>query len=606
MNGELDTVRSSSSWPSRRMRVLSEAGQELTGASLGRSVARAVRDVLAAATAGCRRILDMAKWPPPRRTLGFGALGAVVLMGVLAGVAMWRRATAGQGAGNLQAFVVTRGDVVATVSCTGEVYAPRQADLGFDVNRVPLIELNVAPGQQVRAGEVLARIDATSLERAVAQAEAELTVAEDNLEKVRNPYTELDLAKARLAVQGAEVALAEAQKNLEIVSNPDVAAAERAVQEAAVALQSAQSQLVAVQNDTSNAAQLRTLEYEAIWYRNNYGEAQEKFKRGEISQEKLNWEYSNMLAAEERLTAARAKAEATLASAQNQVAKAEAAYKEAQENLARVRAGPDPAELAKARYQVAQAQYNLDKARADLAQMEAGPAAKDIEVAEAKVVTARAALEQARAALEAATMRAPFDGTVVSVGAAVGDLVSSGMTVVALADLSNLRVRAIVDETDISKVDIGQQATITFDAFPGSRFSGQVLEVPLQGKLVQNILTYEVPVSLERANEVGLKPGMTANVSILVGRAENVLLVPALAVQQGEDGAVVLVQGSARGAVIQTPVLLGLSDGVYVEIRKGLNEGDRVLVEYQAESVSTTGTRFVSPMIPGGMRGMGR
>ncbi|MCL6432385.1 MAG: efflux RND transporter periplasmic adaptor subunit [Anaerolineae bacterium] len=252
-------------------------------------------------------------------------------------------------------------------------------------------------------------------------------------------------------------------------------------------------------------------------------------------------------------------------------------------------------------------QYNLDKARADLAQIEAGPAAKDIEVAEAKVVTAKAALEEARAALEAATMRAPFDGTVVSVGATVGDLVSSGTTVVTLADLSSLRVRAIVDETDISKIEIGQEVAITFDAFPGSRFRGNVVEVPLQGKLTQNILTYEVPVSLEGAEAVSLKPGMTANVSIVVGRAENVLLVPALAVQQGEDGPVVLVQDSPRGQVFQTPVLLGLSDGVYVEVKKGLNEGDRVLVEYQAQQEQQQqGVRGLGPMMPGGTRGLGR
>ena len=531
--------------------------------------------------------------------------GILVTAGVVAGV-LWLRRGASQAAGSLQAFTVERGSVVATVASTGEVYAPRQAELGFDVNRIPLIELNVAPGQQVRAGDVLARIDPTTLERAVTQAEAELIVAQDNLEEARNPYSELDLTKARLAVESAEVALAEAQQNLETVRNPDVEAAERAVQEAAAGLQAAQSQLVVVENDSSNAALLRTLEYEAIWYRNNYWEAQEKFKRGEISQEKLNWEYNNMLAADEKLKVAQAKAESSLVSAQSQLAKAESAYQEAQENLARLQGGPDPTELARARNQVAQAQYNLDKARADLAEIEAGPAPKDVEVAEARVVSAQATLEEARAALEAATMRAPFDGTVVSVGATVGDLVSSGTIVITLADLSNLRVRGIVDETDISKIEIGQEVAITFDAFPGSRFRGQVLEVPLQGKLTQNILTYDVPVSLEGAEGVSLKAGMTANLSILVGRAENVLLVPALAVQQGEEGTVVLVQDSPKGPLSQTPVLLGLSDGVYVEVKKGLNEGDRVVVEYQAPQEELPGVRGFGPMMPGGGRGLGR
>lgn len=538
-------------------------------------------------------------------------LAALVVVGVVAGVLRLRQRT-GQAGSLQQVYTVQRGNLTATVSTTGEVYAPRRADLSFDVSKVPLIELNVAAGQKVKAGDVLARIDTTTLERAVTQAQADLTVAQDNLEKVKNPYTALDLAKARLAVDQAQVALAEAQENLDTLLKPDIAAAENAESDAAAALKSAQSQLVAAQNDPEGAARLRTLEYEAKWYEQNYWEAQEKFKRGEINQQKLDWEYSNMLAAQEKLRSARAKAEATLASAQNAVAKAQKAYQDAQNNLAKLKAGPDATDLAKAKNQVAQAQYNLDKAKEDLALIEAGPKARDIEVAQAKVVSAQAALDNAKAALKAATMTAPFDGTIVSVGATVGDLVSSGTTVIVLADLTDLRVRAIVDETDIGNVQVGQEATITFDAFPGIRFQGKVLEVPLQGKLSQNILTYEVPVSMGKVTDVSLKPGMTANVSILVGRRQNVLLVPVLAVQQGEEGNVVKVLDSPSGPAVETRVVLGLSDGLNVEVKQGLNEGDRVVFEYQATQQSATGQRNqgqnrgqnLGPMMPPG--GIGR
>jgi HlyD family secretion protein len=541
-----------------------------------------------------------------RRWLVLAAL--VIVAGVVGGV-LWARRGAGQGGSTLQAFTVERGSLVATVSSTGEVYAPRQAELSFDVNRISLTELNVAPGQQVKAGDVLARIDPTTLERAVTQAQADLTVAQDGLDKAQNPYTELDLTKAGLSVQQAQVDLADAQEKLEALLNPDVEAAERAVRDAEVALKSAQSQLVTVQNDSENAAKLRTLEYEATWYENNYAEAQVKFQRGEIDQQKLDWEYSNMLAAQERLRVAQAKAESSLASAENQVEKAQEAYQEAQDALAVMRAGGDQAELAKAKLQAAQAQYNLDKAQVDLAAIEAGPAPKDVEAAQAKVVSAQATLEEAQALLEAATMTAPFDGTVISVGAAVGDLVPSGNVVVTLADLSNLRVTAVVDETDIANVQIGQQVTITFDALAGSRFQGQVLEVPLQGKLTQNILTYEVPVSLEGAT-ASLKPGMTANLSIVVGRPENVLLVPALAVQQSDQGSVVLLQDSPKGPVVEAPVQLGLSDGMYVEVKRGLNEGDRVVFEYQEAQETQFGGRAFGgdfgSMMQGGGRTLGR
>ena len=676
-----------------------------------------------------QRLKRVLKWWPALLVLILVAGGVVF-------VPKLRSSSASQSSDLTQVFTAQRGNLVAAITPTGEVYAPRQAELSFDVYKVVLLELNVTPGQKVKAGDVLARIDSTALERAVIQAEADLTVAQDNLDKAQNPYTELDLAQAKVAVAQAEVALNEARENLEKAENPyteldltqarlavaqaelalaeakenldkaqdpyteldltqaklavaqaetdladakkaletlltpDLEAAQAAVRDATANLESAKSQLIVVQNNPDNAARLRTLEAEANWYRNNYWEAQQKFKDGKISQQKLDEEYSNMLAAEERLTSARAQAESSLASAQNKVAQAEEALQDAQEKLAELKGGPDaweltraeakvtqteytlakaqenlakieagsdplevaraetqmtqaeynlakaqdtlakieagsdPAEVTRAAAQVAQAEYNLAKAQDTLAKVVAGPDPKEIEVAQARVVSAQANLEEAQAALEAATMVAPFDGTVISVGAEEGDLVSSNTIVVTLADLTNLRVRAIVDETDISKVEIDQEVGITFDAFPGHVFWGQVLEVPLQGTLSQNVLTYEVPISLEGAEDVALKTGMTANLELVVGRRENALLVPALAVQQGETGNVVLVQDTPQGTAVATPVQVGLSDGTYVEIVSGLIEGDRVVVQYQATQQQFPGFVGGGSIIPGAGREM--
>ena len=671
-----------------------------------------------------QRLKRVLKWWPAPLVLILVAAGVVF-------VPKWLPST-GETSDLTQVFTAQRGNLVAATSPTGEVYAPRQAELSFDVSKVELIELNVVPGQVAKAGDVLARIDPTALERAVIQAEADLTVAQDNLDKAQDPYTELDLTQAKLAVVQAEMGLSDAQENLEeaqnpgteldliqarlavvqaeialedaqenlekvqnpateldliearlavdeaktkleearenleTVLNPDIEAAQAAVRDAEADLASARNQLIVVENSSDNAARLRTLEAEADWYQKNHWEAQQKFEQGKIDQQKLNWEYSNMLAAEERLRAARAQAESSLSNAQNKVAQDEEAVQDAQENLAALQGGPNALDLTRAETQVTQAEYNLTKAQENLAEVEAGPDAleltraetqvtqaeynlakaqetlteieagpdpldllraeiqvtqaeyslakaqetlaeieagydpQELEMAQAKVVSAQAALEEAQAALEAATMVAPFDATVMSVGAEVGDLVSSNTIVVTLADLLNLRVLAVVDETDISLVEIGQEVEATFDAFPGHRFWGQVLEVPLQGRLVQNILTYEVPVSLEGTEEVALKPGMTANLNIVVGRRENALLVPAMAVQQGEEGYVVMVQDTPQGPGVATPVKVGLSDGMYVEIVSGLIEGDRVVVEYQAAQEQFPG--FGGSIIPGAGR----
>ena len=595
--------------------------------------------------------------------LAVGAVGAV----------LWMRRDAAGMADSSQVMTVERGNLSASIAPTGEVYAPRAAEMSFDVTKIALVELYVSPGQKVKAGAALARIDPTTLERAVSQAEADLTVAQDdlegaknpysdldliqaglavnqaemalvdakeNLEKARDPYTELDLIKARLVVTQSLVALDNAQTGLDDVLHPDIEAAQIVVRDAAAALATARNDLTIAQNDSENAAKLRTLEYEALYYRNVYWEAQKKFEEKKIDQQKLDWEYSNMLAAEEKLNQARARAESNLASAQNKVATAQEAYQEALDELAKMRKGPDATELAQAQSQVTQAEYNLAEAReevarieggpepqdvtkaqyavaqaeyglakvhADAAKIEAGPDPREIELAQAKVLTAQAALGEAQATLKAADMAAPFDATVISVGAQVGDLVSSGTTIVNLADLSNLRVRAMVDETEISQVEIGQDVAITFDAFPGQQFSGKVLEVPLQGQLTQNVLMYEVPVSLEGTADVSLKSGMTANLSITVGRGQNVLLVPATAVQRGDQGNFVRLQDAGSSEPVYAKVDLGLSDGIYVEVKRGLNEGDRIVIEYSMSEQQLGASQVRMPaggFAPlGGMRG---
>ena len=158
-----------------------------------------------------QRTKRLLRWWPFLALIVVGAVAAVVAL----------RLTAGAAETDLpRVFTVERGNIVAAISPTGEVYTPRQAKLSFDVNRIELIEVNVEPGQEVKAGDVLARIDVTLLERAVTQAESDLTVAEDNLEKVRNPYSELDLMQAKLPVEQTQLALEEAKESLEEVRRP--------------------------------------------------------------------------------------------------------------------------------------------------------------------------------------------------------------------------------------------------------------------------------------------------------------------------------------------------------------------------------------------------
>ena len=515
-----------------------------------------------------------------RKALGTGLLILTLLS--LAGCgATGASSTASTSAAYTQTVAVARGNLVASITPTGEVYAPKQAELTFPGNNVTVLEVNVAAGQYVEGGTVLARVDPVPLQRAVDQARAEYLSAKKAWEEAQKPYSELDRKKAELAVAQAQTALEEAKQKLEDTLHPDLKDAQAAVEKAQRQLRKAQDDLKALQNDPSVEENLQYLEWLANEAEAEHGRLLQNPNPSEAQQDQIWLARNAMLDAQDNLEVARARAALNLLNAQFKVTQAEWALADAQEALAELQAGPDPVAVAQARNAVAQAEYNLAKAQDDLQTLLAGPNPDDLALAEARYKAAEAALAEAEANLEGAVLRAPFTGTVLAVNVQPGDKVSSNQVAIVLADLRDLRVLAYVDETEISQVERGQEVVVTFDAFPGKRFTGKVLEVPLRGKLVGNVVTYEVPVSLEGVEGVPLKPGMTANLRVVVGRREQVLLVPAMAVEQTDEGYVVRVVelDGSQGVV---PVEVGLSDGVYTEVVRGLNKGDQVIVQAQA------------------------
>jgi len=555
----------------------------------------------------------------------------------------------------IQTATVRRGDLVITADGTGELIPSREVKLGFATSGT-LVEMPVQVSDQVQAGDVLARLDAAPLERAVTQARANLIKAQNSLDKAQNPYTDLDLAQAKLAVAQAELDLADAQDKLaeaqepytdleltqaqlavtqaeaeltaaqdalEALLNPDVEAARAAVRDAQVALETAQNNLTVAENDSDNAARLRTLEAERNWYRNNYWEAQQKFERGEITQQKLDQEYSNMLAAEERYNSALAQADSALigaknkvvqaeetlqaaqeklatllgspdaldlAQAENQVVQAEYNLAQAQEKLAETEAGPDPTAVSRAETQLAQAEYNLAKAQETLAEVEAGPDPDDIELAEADWINAQANLEEAQANLEAATLVAPFSGTVISVGASQGDTVSPNSAVITLADLESPQVLFWVEETDLTSVAPGNAVNVVFEALPDYTFPGAILSVDPALVTVGNTPAIEARASIDiSAHAVRLLSGMNAEVEIVAAEARNALLVPIEALRElGTDMYAVFVV-LPNGELELRPVEVGLKDYVNAVILSGLEEGE-VVSAGTAQSSSTSGT----------------
>jgi HlyD family secretion protein len=230
-----------------------------------------------------------------------------------------------------------------------------------------------------------------------------------------------------------------------------------------------------------------------------------------------------------------------------------------------------------ARNAMAQAQADLDVAKAKLAnstsqknradelyksqsitQQEHDSAVLDYADARSQVVNSQVAVDNARIQLEDTDVRAPITGTILekdvergTVIASATTNVSGGTTLLKMADLNQVQIQTLVDETDIGKVQAGQRATVTVDAYPNRPFSGTVIKIEPQATTNQNVTMF--PVVVRIANEQGLlRPGMNSEVEIHVGQRDSVLAVPTAALRTQKDvGSAAQVLGLSPTAVQQ-------------------------------------------------------
>ncbi len=180
--------------------------------------------------------------------------------------------------------------------------------------------------------------------------------------------------------------------------------------------------------------------------------------------------------------------------------------------------------------------------------------------ADAAVVRARAALDIARQQLQDATITAPTTGTVIERPVSEGTVITSatssasgGTTILKMADLSKVRMRAMVNETDIGNVLPGQVANVTVDAFPNRRFQGVVEKVEPQAVVQQSVTMFPVLVSLSNLDGA-LKPGMNGESVMEVLRKDNVLAIPSEAVRSMRDAATVAPSLGLNAETVRTEI----------------------------------------------------
>jgi HlyD family secretion protein len=262
----------------------------------------------------------------------------------------------------------------------------------------------------------------------------------------------------------------------------------------------------------------------------------------------------------------------------------------------------------------------ISQADFDTAETKYQQALDSVRAAEGSVAQTLGAYRQAQTNLRYSTIKSPVDGIVVSRNVDVGQTVAASFqtpTLFTIAqDLTKMQIDTSVDEADIGKIRVGQNADFSVDAYPEFHFAGKVVQIRNAPTITQNVVTYNVIIAVDN-KELKLKPGMTANVNIEVLRKEDVLKVPGAALRfrptvTGKETARPSSANRQRGAAqpagrqvyvlregkpVPVRVTTGISDNSFVEITSGkLQPGDEIITsQILPGKKSATGVRPMGP-----------
>jgi len=208
-----------------------------------------------------------------------------------------------------------------------------------------------------------------------------------------------------------------------------------------------------------------------------------------------------------------------------------------------------------------------------------------VDKAEESMENAEQNFDSTQSTYDEYTITAPCDGQIIKKNYKVGDKISSGgnsaVTLAIVYDMSEYTFEMSVDELDILKVEVGQDVRIEADAFDGETFSGKVTSVSMVSESSNGVSSYPVTVTLDETYE--LLPGMNVDGYIIIGEAQDVILIPSDSLMRGnqvyvKDDTVESSDGIVPDGFRAVEVETGLTSEDYVEIKSGISEGDVVFV----------------------------
>jgi HlyD family secretion protein len=448
---------------------------------------------------------------------------------------------------------LANGALTATVNATGNIEPESEVRLNFQ-QAGTVAEVLFEEGATVKQGDVIARLDTTDLELALAQAQAQLDNAKGALitaqNSVQNARAAEIIAGANYSrtvsgvrpadVTAAKAALDAAQANLDkLLAGPtatDLAQAEAQLRNSEAALKQAQGAYDRAfsANPAGIGGSPAALQLEQAT--NNFNAAKSAYDK-----------------------AAQGADNAQTKAAQQQVENARAAY----DKVARPARDFD---VNQAQAQIEQAQLGLKNAQ------------QQVTSAENQIKLAEITVKQAQRRLDQAALLAPISGRISTLNVKAGELTAAtaALPAATLVDASQFHIDITVDEIDIAKVKEGMDVVVTLDSLPGVEVNGKVTRISPTSKTVNGVVSYEVRVAVDAAN-ADLRSGMTANASIVLDKRDGVLLAPNWAVRRDRDTGKSYLTLQDGSNTREVEVSTGLRNDAFSEILSGVKAGDVVV-----------------------------
>ncbi len=476
-----------------------------------------------------------------------------------------------------QLVPVTQGSITETVSVTGNTTPVQSVSLGFE-NSGTISNVAYAVGQHVSAGTVIASLDASNLSAQLQEAQANVAAAQAKLGGLQAGAQPQDIAASQASVAKAQQDLANMYASISNTTTSAYAAANDAVRtqlngfftnpdtsspqltfQSLDSVDVTSSQLLRA-GSTTALANLAT-DLSAASSTSSNADLSRLASDGltDLKQiQSMLMAVSNALNASVGLSASQVTAyKASVTAATNEVNSSVTTLTTLTQNIA-------------------SETLTVAQLQAQLAVTQAGSTSSDIAAQEAAVQEAQATVASAEANLGNAEIVAPMSGVITQQDAKVGQVASPGTPLVSIISDGNFEVDALVPETDIGKVAVGNPVNMTFDAFQGQTFTGKVFYIDPAQTITSGVVDYLVKVSFDTPS-AAMKSGLTANLDIQTKTDANALILPQYAVLVNDSGASVETL-DAKGAVVTTPVTLGIQDeNGNVEVLTGVTLGEKVV-----------------------------